>query len=493
MRGDCSIRVQGLGFGAPEIAACAARGGLLSLELELEPSGQCRCAACESTPQDTQPVLSPDEIQVLIGQAVSMGCRRCILLHNGETAYGQLQQLIDKMSTPGMQVELFTSGAGITRKMADFLCRHRVAVSLKLDSLNRDVHNRLARNESAYDTVHAALASLQQAGFGLSDNPVVAIRTAIGDENFTELPDLWRWIRSQGLDPRFQIITPRRHIHQPPTIIAPDRAKRLFEELGRIDAEEFGRHWETPPALIGRSCKRHLFACHVTACGIIFPCVGVTIPLGNIRTQRLSDIIGESEVLENLRAFQTRVKEPCRTCCKTIDCYGCRGAAYLLTGDYLAGDAHCWKAGTTEIPSLPVEVAELIPHGPTMRVVDLLVGIGERRACTEYMVKRNSPMVDAAGRLDESCYIEMIAQSLAASHGFHLAADERPLHKGLLLGVKNLLVSGEARVGDRLRIDIRKVLRFDEFSIVEGVVHHENGRLLASAEIKVWRPNDAAT
>jgi len=93
-------------------------------------------------------------------------------------------------------------------------------------------------------------------------------------------------------------------------------------------------------------------------------------------------------------------------------------------------------------------------------------------------------MVDAAGRLDESCYIEMIAQSFAASHGFHLAADERPLHKGLLLGVKNLIISGEAHVGDQLRIDIRKLIRFGDFCVVEGVIHHEDGRFIVSGEIK---------
>ena len=80
----------------------------------------------------------------------------------------------------------------------------------------------------------------------------------------------------------------------------------MFEELGRIDREEFHRVWELPPALTGRSCKRHLFACHVTPCGTIFACVGVTIPLGNVRKEPLREILELSEVLENLRAFDRK-------------------------------------------------------------------------------------------------------------------------------------------------------------------------------------------
>jgi radical SAM protein with 4Fe4S-binding SPASM domain len=272
------------------------------------------------------------------------------------------------------------------------------------------------------------------------------------------------------------------------TNVSPQRSKALFEEFARIDREEFGRSWEHPPELTGRSCKRHLFACHVTPCGTIFACVGVTIALGNIRTESLRTILDESEVLENLRAFGQKVKEPCRTCCKTTDCYGCRGSAYQLTGDYLAGDQLCWKAEGTEIPALPVAVGHMIPHGPSIRMVDGIVAVGERTADTQFVVPADSLFADPQGRLDETAYIEMIAQSFAASHGFHLSADEQALHRGMLLGVKDLKVAGPARVGDRLVIHVKKVARFGDFGVVEGTIYRDDGTFLASGEIKVWRP-----
>ncbi len=45
----------------------------------------------------------------------------------------------------------------------------------------------------------------------------------------------------------------------------------------------------------------------------------------------------------NLKNYREMIKGPCRTCEKSSECYGCRGAAYQLTGDYLASDPTCWR------------------------------------------------------------------------------------------------------------------------------------------------------
>jgi radical SAM protein with 4Fe4S-binding SPASM domain len=388
-----------------------------------------------------------------------------------------------------MRVELFTNGAAITDAVAQFLHQRRVVVVLTIGSLNPDPHIRHAGDASAHDTVHAAIRRLKHSGYDNADEPRLAICVEACDENLGEIPALWRWARSQRIEPYVQIITPRILVGRKPKIVASGPARQLFEELGRIDQVEFHRTWTTPPSLIGRSCKRHLFACHVTPCGNIFACVGVTIPLGNIRVEPLDEVLRLSEVIENLRAFHQNVKEPCRSCCQTTDCYGCRGSAYQLTGDYLAGDQVCWKADHTPIESLPSVVEHLIPHGKSIRFVDQLVQVGERRARTEFVVGRDSPLVDASGRLDELAFIEMLGQSFAACHGFHLSAEQRRVHRGFLLGVKDLIISGDAHIGDRLTVAIHKVTRFGDFGVVEGEIRHHNGSLIATAQVKVWREN----
>ena len=119
--------------------------------------------------------------------------------------------------------------------------------------------------------------------------------------------------------------------------------KELFERLAQIDREEFGRIWEPQPPLAGNRCMRHLVSCLVTATGEVMPCVGVTLSQGNIRERKLADILHESPVIRDLKNYRQSIKGPCRSCEKAAECYGCRGAAYQLTGDYLASDPTCWR------------------------------------------------------------------------------------------------------------------------------------------------------
>ncbi len=477
MRGDCSVRIDGLGFGSEEIAACVERQGLLALELELC-ADKCTCAACGGAGV----ALSPAEIGDVVRQAKELGARRIILVNGEVNPYPHLEQVIADIRSLGIEIEFFTLGAGIDSAVARFLGDGDVRVVVGLDSTNRQVHNRLAEWEGAFDLAQTALANLKQAGYGRSGKRL-GIRTVICEENFGELTDLWRWVRGQGMTQYFQIVTPANG-----ETVAPEKAKKLFEELGRIDRTEFGRVWEMEPALIGRSCKRPLFACHLTTCGAVYPCVCLEIGVGNVRVDRLRQILSQSEVLENIRNFSEKVKEPCKTCSRTTDCFGCRGSAYQLTGDYLAGDQLCWKANGVEIDRLPTKVTDLIPHGPSIRVIDRLIEVGEREAKAEFVVRTGMPFVDSNGRLDEAAFVEMIAQTFAAAQGFHLTPEERPNHRGLLLGIKEMTVSGDAHVGDRLVVHIRKLARFGSFGVVDGTVSHEDGRMLASGQVKVWRP-----
>ncbi|MHC4695171.1 MAG: SPASM domain-containing protein [Planctomycetota bacterium] len=237
----------------------------------------------------------------------------------------------------------------------------------------------------------------------------------------------------------------------------------------------------------GQGCMRHLYSCVVSMQGRVYPCVGVLLPLGNVHDESLRDILRQSEVIENLANHRKLIKGPCRDCPDARDCYGCRGAAFIATGDYLAPDPTCPRVQGVPIDSLPLAVTPLIPHGATIRMVDRLTQVGERQATAEFLVPGTCPFVDTDGRLDATAYVELIVQTLAACHGFHLPSEEQNPHHGLLLGVNNLQITGESRVGDHLKIHVRKTTRFGGFGVVEGVVYHRDGREVARGESKVWQ------
>ena len=78
----------------------------------------------------------------------------------------------------------------------------------------------------------------------------------------------------------------------------------------------------------------------------------------------------------------------------------------------------------------------------------------------------------------------MIAQTIAAGNGFGLTEEQRKTQQGYLLGVKNMKISGAARVGETLKIRAYKYAQYGDFGVIEGTVSRD-GEVLAGAEIKV--------
>ncbi len=155
---------------------------------------------------------------------------------------------------------------------------------------------------------------------------------------------MWQWLREDNIEPYFEIITPQASGRENDWLnINPLELKTLFSRLSAIDREKFNRKWEPQPPLAGNKCMRHQVSCVVTATGDVMPCVGVTIPLDNIRNNPLASILKNSEVINNLKNYRNMIKGECHSCVKAPECYGCRGAAYQLTGDYLAADPTCWR------------------------------------------------------------------------------------------------------------------------------------------------------
>ena len=125
--------------------------------------------------------------------------------------------------------------------------------------------------------------------------------------------------------------------------IGKELAAALAEYKARIVLKMNSRDEKIQDKLVGNKCMHHQVSFVVTAVGEVMPCVGVTIALGNIRRNKLAHILKNSEVVKNLKNYRQMIKGECKSCEKAAECYGRRGAAYQLTGDYLAGDPTCWR------------------------------------------------------------------------------------------------------------------------------------------------------
>lgn len=343
------MQLYNLEFTEDEIKEAVAGDRLLSMEIEFSRICNFRCSYCY-VPEKTEcrGELSRDEIKDVILQAKELGAKKIIILGGEPSIYPHIEEMIRFLTGHGLEIEMFSNGTGIDAELAKVLAECKVRVVLKLNSMKPEIQDKVAGKKGAYDIIQKAFTALKDVGYP-SQELFLALSTVICQPNFEELPDMWTWIREEGIEPYFEVITPQANALDNIWLsVESEKLKELFNTLAKIDREKFGREWDPQPPLVGNKCMRHQVSCLVTATGDVTPCVGVTIALDNIRENPLADILKNSEVVNNLKNFRETIKGECRDCEKAEECYGCRGAAYQLTGDYLASDPTCWRNAKSE-------------------------------------------------------------------------------------------------------------------------------------------------
>ena len=342
--GNCSSLPPNFEQDMPAIMEAAKNNRLLTMEVELSLRCNFSCPYCYvPKPDYFQDELSLDEIRDVILQGKSLGAGKIIILGGEPSIYPHIKEFIQFLGDQDLEVEIFTNGSGVDEGLAKYFHARGVRVVLKMNTFDRDLQDKISGKIGAYDIIQTALKNLKAAGYP-SKKAFLAVSTVICAPNIDELPRLWRWLRDQGIAPYFEMITPQANALENQWLFVDSlRVHELFKELAEIDRRHYNQHWDPQPPLVGNRCFRHMFSCLVTSKGDVTPCVGVNVPMGNIRQNRLKDILSRSELIKELKNHRHTIKGPCQRCDKAEECYGCRGAAYQMTGDYLASDPLCWK------------------------------------------------------------------------------------------------------------------------------------------------------
>ncbi len=343
--------VSELGFTDEEITECLNKKGLLSIELEFTKKCNLKCLYCyASAGEPLESELSLAELKSAILQAKELGAKKIILLGGGEPLlfYG-LTEIVNYIHSLGLKQVLFTNGTLITEKIACFLFDKTVSVIVKGNSLKASVQDELAGVDGAFKKIRNGLQHLMNAGYP-SKNAKLGIQTVICRQNIEEIPAIWEWARENCIIPYFEMLTyqgrAKENIEQ--LMVSTYNIKKAFKHLETIDKERFSINWEPHPTIAAFSCKRHLYSCLVNSQGYINPCSGIDIAIGNIKDRSLKDIIENSNIFTNLRNIYEKIEGDCKTCDYNDECYGCRGNAYQITGNYLASDPSCWHCGKVE-------------------------------------------------------------------------------------------------------------------------------------------------
>ena len=340
-------------FSKPEeIRGIIDRNEIATLSLRLPTPCNLDCLDCYGTPKTYKELkqkgdhLTYSELLDVIDQASELGLKSVSIVgdgeptlyraeHNGETR--TIEDLIAYINSKGAHVMMFTNAIPINEEMAYRLFELDLAIIGKQNSLNPEVQNKLVGHKRGYGLLMMALEYLKEAGFNKVNPTRLAIHTIIDRPNFDEIPELWRQWRKENIIPYAQVTVP-------PRSGTPEYEKFVryhFVELGRvadlvsrlrtIDKEEFGYYWEPGKEypIIGLGCSVVLTGFGIAPNGNVQLCAYTEDPKGNVRKQRLKDILNSQEV-QRIRHHNYGGEDGFN--------YGCRALTFNETGDRFAKD-----------------------------------------------------------------------------------------------------------------------------------------------------------
>ena len=131
----------------------------------------------------------------------------------------------------------------------------------------------------------------------------------------------------------------------------------------------------------------------------------------------------------------------------------------------------------------PGDPRAVIPHRPPILCIDRIVSAGGDRAAAEGDVG-DGPLV-AAGELWEGAIIEGMAQTAAVLLDRKLGEEGLRPRKGVLAGIRGLLIERRPRRGETVRYDVEIIRVIFPLSLVRCEAR-SGGELLASGEMKFF-------
>jgi MoaA/NifB/PqqE/SkfB family radical SAM enzyme len=233
---ECASYIGDFEFPLADVEEAVRTGRLLSMEIEFSRACNFRCPYCyAATNGSPEKEMTEEEARDVILQARDLGARKIIVLGGEPMIYPRIREMLRLMRELGLTVEMFTNGTNMTPENARFLFEQGVRVVLKLNTLDKAKQDILAGREGAHSIIRTALENLKKAGYP-ADGRILAISTVVVRQNLDEIVELWCWIRDQGLEPYFEMLTPQGRARDDGWMRVPEeRMAEVFRTVAEFD------------------------------------------------------------------------------------------------------------------------------------------------------------------------------------------------------------------------------------------------------------------
>ncbi|MDD5085400.1 MAG: radical SAM protein [Candidatus Omnitrophica bacterium] len=337
-----------------------------SLDIELTTFCNLKCIYCYCSAGPVKPVneLTTAEIKGIIDDGAKLEIKVLNLTGGEPLLHPGFFEIVEYARFKKIPSLInFTDGMLVDKKAAKRMYDLGLSMCVKLDSIVPAIEDELVQQKGALKKIMQGIKNLLAVGYGKPEMPM-SINCVINRLNYKDVPNVFRWARERGITPFVARMHPHgRARENPDLILGVNEIKEIFYELSRID-RGYGFYWEpNTPWVENKACRRHYLGNFINHVGDVMPCSEAPpeFKLGNIRKQKLSEILASGNVLL-YRDIETNLKgacspENCKYSREKI-CYGCRVLAYDASGvdkttkkwhgktrkeAFFEGDPCCWQ------------------------------------------------------------------------------------------------------------------------------------------------------
>jgi radical SAM protein with 4Fe4S-binding SPASM domain len=311
----------------------------------------CRVHAGQPLPDE----LGPEQISTLMDQLVALQPHRVVLTGGEPLQHPRWQEVVERLSTAGIRVRLFTGGALLSPARLDAALAAGVSeFAISLDG-PRSVHDSLRPTRSLLggSSHKMAVAAIRRT---LDRGASLRVVTAASRANLSHLEALYEELCALGV-PYWQLhlvqATGRARDHLETLMPRPEQVEHIVQLLLRAARE---RHLLAPmhctigylvpeevltrvpgsdPPVLWRGCRAGLGGFAITARGEVMgcPCLPDSFATASVRERSVSDIWSDDSCFPYSRGWSPDMLEgACKQCAYGRTCRaGCMGVAYGAT------------------------------------------------------------------------------------------------------------------------------------------------------------------
>lgn len=334
-------------------------------QIQMEITGRCnmRCQHCRATNQPPQDMPIGQIVKIIRFARQFSPNYKEVVVSGGEPLihYDFPNVLKEIRSNGGEFVTLTTNGSLLTEehlRLINDLSFQRFILSVSLDSLDPDKHNRFRGHRKAFIKANNALRLVTESNI---PGVIASMRSTIQGSQIGEMEkmvehaqeigckrisfsaihpagkaitrqDLWM---SQGEKMKFlEQIYQLKEKFPDMNVTTNDPLKCILR--GKNDVGENGE-------LVFDGCGAAAITFNVNADGIMTPCALLDIPMMNVFPLTIEEMTENYRNNRIVRDMLTmNLKGKCSSCDLKYQCGGCRARAFIQKGDYLEEDPHCW-------------------------------------------------------------------------------------------------------------------------------------------------------